>query len=55
MKEASENKAIGPFRRRGLIVAAAVAALLAVLAGVYGIGGLQRNAGADAGDRKSVV
>jgi thiol-disulfide isomerase/thioredoxin len=54
MKEASENKAIGPFRRRGLIVAAAVAALLAVLAGVYGIGGLQRNAGADAGCQAAV-
>jgi thiol-disulfide isomerase/thioredoxin len=48
MNETSDNTAKGPFRRRGLVIAAAVAALLAGLAGVYGIGGLQRNAGGDA-------
>jgi thiol-disulfide isomerase/thioredoxin len=48
MNETSDNTAKGTFRRRGLVIAAAVAALLAGLAGVYGIGGLQRNAGGDA-------
>jgi thiol-disulfide isomerase/thioredoxin len=36
------------------VIAAAVAALFAGLAGVYGIGGLQRNAGADAGCQAAV-
>jgi thiol-disulfide isomerase/thioredoxin len=54
MKEPSDNTAKNPSRRRGLVVAAAVAALLAGLAGVYGIGGLQRNAGADAGCQAAV-
>jgi thiol-disulfide isomerase/thioredoxin len=54
MKEPSDNTAKNPFRRRGLVVAAAVAALLAGLAGVYGISGLQRNAGADAGCQAAV-
>ena len=49
MKEASDKAENGPFRRRNrLIAGTAVAALLAGLAGVHGIGGLQRNAGTDA-------
>jgi len=49
MNETSDNTAKGPLRRHGLVVeAAAVATLLAGLAGVYGIGGFQRNAGGDA-------
>jgi thiol-disulfide isomerase/thioredoxin len=54
MKEPSDNTAKDPSRRRGLVIAAAVAALLAGLAGVYGIGGLQRNAGGDAGCQAAV-
>jgi thiol-disulfide isomerase/thioredoxin len=50
MKQPSEPAASSPIgRRRGLIVVAVVAALVAGLAGIYGIGGLQRNAGGDAG------
>jgi thiol-disulfide isomerase/thioredoxin len=50
MKAPSDNTASGPFRyRRRLIAGTAVAALLAGLAAVYGIGGLPRNAGSDAG------
>jgi thiol-disulfide isomerase/thioredoxin len=54
MKEPSDNTAKNPSRRRGPVIAAAIAALLAGLAGVYGIGGLQRNAGADAGCQAAV-
>ncbi len=42
------NTASPVWRRRGLIAGTAVVAFLAGLAGVYGIGGFQRNAGADA-------
>jgi thiol-disulfide isomerase/thioredoxin len=50
MKAPPDNTASGPFRhRRRLIAGTAVAALLAGLAGVYGIGGSQRNAGTDPG------
>ena len=53
MKEPSDPTAGGPsWHRRGLIAGAAVAVLLAGLAGVYGIGGLQRNA--DAGCQAAV-
>jgi thiol-disulfide isomerase/thioredoxin len=54
MKEPSDPAASSPFRRRRLIAGTAVAALLAGLAGVYGIGGLQRNAGIDAGCQAAV-
>jgi thiol-disulfide isomerase/thioredoxin len=54
MKEPSDHAASSPFRRRGLIAGTALAALLLGLAGVYGIGGLQRNAGADAGCQAAV-
>lgn len=55
MKEPSDPAASSPFRRRRkLIAGTAVAALLAGLAGVYGIGGLQRNAGTDAGCQAAV-
>jgi thiol-disulfide isomerase/thioredoxin len=55
MTEPSDSTAGSPsWRRRGLIVGTAAAALLAGLAGVYGIGGLQRNAGADAGCKAAV-
>jgi thiol-disulfide isomerase/thioredoxin len=54
MKETSDNTAKSPSRRRGLVIAAAIAALLVGLAGVYGIGGLQRNAGGDAGCQAAV-
>jgi thiol-disulfide isomerase/thioredoxin len=55
MKEPSDSAASRPsWRRPGLIVGIAAAALLAGLAGVYGIGGLQRNAGADAGCKAAV-
>jgi thiol-disulfide isomerase/thioredoxin len=49
MKEPSDHTASSPSgRRRWLMAGIAVAAFLAGLAGVYGIGGFQRNAGADA-------
>jgi thiol-disulfide isomerase/thioredoxin len=54
MKAPSDHTASSPFRRRGLIAGTAVAALLLGLAGVYGIGGLQRNAGTDAGCQAAV-
>ena len=55
MTDPSDHAAIGPFRRRRWLLAGiAVAAFLAGLAGVYGIGGLQRNAGADAGCQAAV-
>lgn len=55
MKGPSDPAASSPFRRRRkLIAGTAVAALLAGLAGVYGIGGLQRNAGTDAGCQAAV-
>jgi thiol-disulfide isomerase/thioredoxin len=54
MNETSDTSAKGPLRRRGLLILAAVAALLAGLAGVYGIGGFQRNAGGDAECRAAV-
>jgi thiol-disulfide isomerase/thioredoxin len=54
MNETSDITAKGPSRRRGLLIAATVAALLAGLAGVYGIGGFQRNAGGDAECRAAV-
>jgi thiol-disulfide isomerase/thioredoxin len=55
MKEPSDPTASRPFqRRRGLIAGIAAAALLAGLAGVYGIGGLQRNAGTDGGCQAAV-
>ena len=55
MKEPSDPAAANPLRRRrGLIAGTAVAVLLAGLAGVYGIGGLQRNPGADAGCQAAV-
>jgi len=54
MKEPSDHTASSLFRRRGLIAGTAVAALLLGLAGVYGIGGLQRNAGTDAGCQAAV-
>jgi thiol-disulfide isomerase/thioredoxin len=48
MTEVSDNTAGGPLRRRRrLIAGTAVAVLLAGLAGVYGMRGLQRNAGTD--------
>jgi thiol-disulfide isomerase/thioredoxin len=55
MKEPSDPGASSPIRRRrGLIAGTAAALLLAGLAGVYGIGGLQRNAGTDAGCKAAV-
>ena len=55
MKEPAESAAKSSFgRRRRLIVAAFAAALLAGLAGVYGIGGLPRNAGTDAACQPAV-
>lgn len=55
MKEASDPTANGPVWHRGRLIAGiAAAALLAALAGVYGIGGLQRNAGADAACQPAV-
>src|SRR5688500_405990 len=55
MEEPSDPAAGSPFRRRRrLIAGTAVAALLAGLAGVYGIGGLQRNAGTDPGCQAAV-
>ena len=55
MKKPSDPAAGSPLRRsRRLIAGIAVAVLLAGLAGVYGIGGLQRNAGADAGCQAAV-
>ena len=55
MKEPSDPGASRPFRhRRGLIAGTAAAVLLAGLAGVYGIGGLQRNAGTDPGCKAAV-
>src|SRR5688572_17611873 len=55
MKEPSGHTASGPFWRHRLIVGTAVVvALLAGLAGVYGIGGLQRNRGTDAGCQAAV-
>jgi thiol-disulfide isomerase/thioredoxin len=55
MTEASDTTAGGPFRRRRrLIAGTAAAALLAGLAGVYGIGGLPRNAGTDSGCQAAV-
>jgi len=48
MTQQSDDMAAGPNRRRRRLIAAAVAAgVLAGLAGVYGIGGFQRNVGAD--------
>lgn len=48
MKPPSDNKATGPKTRRiGIIAGAAAAGILAGLAGVYGIGGFQRNVGGD--------
>ncbi len=48
MKAPPDNKATGPNRRRtGIIAGAAAAGILAGLAGVYGIGGFQRNVGGD--------
>ena len=55
MEEPSDPAAGSPFRRRRrLLAGTAVAALLAGLAGVYGIGGLQRNAGTDPGCQAAV-
>jgi thiol-disulfide isomerase/thioredoxin len=54
MKEPSDVAAGSSSRRRRLIVAAFAVALLAGLAGVYGIGGLQRNAGTEAGCKAAV-
>lgn len=54
MKDPTQHAA-GPFRRhRRLIAGAVAAALLAGLAGIYGIGGLQRNADADAACQPAV-
>jgi thiol-disulfide isomerase/thioredoxin len=48
MKPPSDDKATGRNRRRiGIIAGAAAAGILAGLAGVYGIGGFQRNVGGD--------
>jgi thiol-disulfide isomerase/thioredoxin len=48
MKEPSDRMADGSlWRRRGMMAAIAAAAFAAALAGVYGIGGFQRNAGGD--------
>src|SRR6187397_230493 len=55
MTDPSDHAAISPFRRRRWLLAGiAVAAFLAGLAGVYGIGGLQRNAGTDASCQAAV-
>ena len=54
MNEPSDTPASPVRRRRGLIALTAAAAFLAGLAGVYGIGGLQRNAGGDAGCQAAV-
>ena len=55
MKEPSDPTAGSLFRRRRRLIAGiAVAVFLAGLAGVYGIGGLQRNPGADAGCQAAV-
>jgi thiol-disulfide isomerase/thioredoxin len=54
MTEASDNTAGGSFRRRRRLIAGTAVALLAGLAGVYGIGGLQRNAGADSACQSAV-
>jgi thiol-disulfide isomerase/thioredoxin len=54
MKAPSEPPSSPSGRRRRLIAGTAVAALLAGLAGVYGIGGFQRNAGTDAGCQAAV-
>ncbi len=49
MTQESNDRAAGPnHRRRGLIAGAVAAGVLAGIAGVYGIGGFQRNAGGDA-------
>jgi thiol-disulfide isomerase/thioredoxin len=47
MKQSSGTMATGLNRRRRLIAGGVVVGILAGLAGVYGIGGLQRNAGGD--------
>jgi thiol-disulfide isomerase/thioredoxin len=55
MTDPSDHAAIGPIRRRRWLLAGiAIAAFLAGLAGVYGIGGLQRNARTDAGCQAAV-
>ena len=54
MKDPADHAASSFRRHRWLIAGAVAAALLAGLAGVYGIGGLQRNAGADAGCQAAV-
>ncbi len=49
MTQDSNDRAAGPNHRRRWLIAGAVAAgVLAGIAGVYGIGGFQRNAGGDA-------
>jgi thiol-disulfide isomerase/thioredoxin len=54
MKAPSDTASSPSGRRRRLIAGTAVAALVAGLAGVYGIGGFQRNAGTDAGCQAAV-
>jgi thiol-disulfide isomerase/thioredoxin len=55
MKAPSDNPPGSPsWRRHALIIAIALAAFLAGLAGVYGIGGLPRNAGTDASCQAAV-
>ena len=55
MNELPDSTASSPLkRRRRLIAGTAVAAFLAGLAGVYGIGGLPRNAGNDASCQAAV-
>jgi thiol-disulfide isomerase/thioredoxin len=53
MKQSSDTMATGLTRRR-LIAGGVVVGILAGLAGVYGIGGLQRNAGGDPGCQAAV-
>lgn len=54
MKEPSDRTASSLLRRRRRLIAGTAVALLAGLAGVYGIGGFQRNVGTDAGCQAAV-
>jgi thiol-disulfide isomerase/thioredoxin len=54
MKDPADHTASSFRRHRRLIAGVVAAALLAGLAGIYGIGGFERNAGADAGCQAAV-
>src|SRR5436189_2567473 len=54
MNDPTDHAASSFQRHRWLIAGAVAAALLAGLAGVYGIGGFERNAGTDAGCQAAV-